>query len=99
MKLEHGWVTVSKLKIDFAHIPLEGGFVEIGKVLWYYFEKLVTDGFELGEVVLTVELEGTVHDTAVVEGCDDEGLQVFRISYTCWSVRFILNTAHKKKSN
>lgn len=35
VEVEHGGVPVPELEIDFAHLPLEVGFVEEGEILGY----------------------------------------------------------------
>ena len=83
--LEHGRVAIAKFEIEFSHVPFPGGFVELGEVLGKEVEVLLADVLELDQVVVAVKLEGTVHDSAVVEtGDGDEvaGLQSWLVSIT-----------------
>ena len=69
---EHRRVSVAEFQVDFAHLPLPGLFFELREVGWEEVEILLADVLEFNAVVFTVELEGAVHDTAVVEGSDGE---------------------------
>ena len=70
--LEHGRVPVAEFEIYFAHVPFPGRFIELGEVLGEEVDVDVADVFELDDVVVAVELEGAVHDAAVVETGDGE---------------------------
>ena len=99
LKQKHGGVAIPKLEVDFAHVPLEGGLVKGGEVLGKHFQKLVADVFEHGEVVLAVELEGTVHDATVVEGGDYERVARFGVTQVGRTVGFVLDAAHGDHRN
>jgi len=92
VEFEHGGVTVPELEVDLAHLPLEGGLVEAGEVPGDETDELFADVLEFGEVVFAVELEGTVHDPAVVEsGYGEGGLAPVLLH---GGVRFILDASH-----
>lgn len=65
-----GWTVPASayLLVDFAHVPGEVLGVKIWVVLRDDFEEDLADGLQFLGVVLAVELEGVVHDVAVVEG-------------------------------
>ena len=66
---EHRGISSAILEVDLSHVPLKGLLVELGKVNGKQVNKQLSDNFEFFFVVFAVELEGTVHDPAVVEGC------------------------------
>jgi hypothetical protein len=65
---EHRGISSTILEVDLSHLPLEGLLVELGKVVGKQFNEQLTDIFELLLKVVAVELEGTVHYSAVIEG-------------------------------
>lgn len=94
IEIEHRRVPVPKLKIYFARLPLEVGFVELGKVLWEQINEFFADILQLCVVIVTVELKRTVHDTAVVERGHSKGAKCSESAGLEGPVRFILNTSH-----
>lgn len=67
---KHRRVSISILEVDFPHVPFKVGLIELGEVVGYDLEEGFSDLFELAEIVIAIELEGAVHDTTVVEGCN-----------------------------
>ena len=65
---EHRRIPSTILEVDLSHLPLESLLVELGKVVGKQFNEQLTYIFELLQKVVAVELEGTVHYAAVVEG-------------------------------
>ena len=53
IKVKHRRVSVSELEIEFAHLPLEVGFVELGEILRYDGNKLafLTEVLGIGYVI------------------------------------------------
>lgn len=67
VKVKHGGVPISELRIYFSHFPVEIVPVELREVLGDHLQEMPANIFELARIVIAVELKGTVHDPAVVE--------------------------------
>lgn len=91
---EHGGVSISKLKVYFAHLPLEGAFVEFREIFGNYGNKQLTYFLKLGKVVVAIELERTIHDSTVVKCSYSKSVCRFKSASFHTSVRFILNASH-----
>ena len=64
---EHGWIPLSKFDINFAEFPFPTAFVVLREVKRYDIEKVSTDFLEFCSKVITVKLEGAIHDSTVIK--------------------------------
>ena len=63
---EHWRISISILEVDLAHIPFESLLIKLRKVFRNDLHKLSAYFFQLSQIVITVKLERTVHDSTVI---------------------------------